>query len=287
VRTAINPLQWFLAGGVPFPDGLDGVMAEVAAAGFTAIHTAIPDGESVQRYRERLRRHGLRAAPGYVTAALHEPDARPEFLERARRDAAQHAELGLTEMFLGCALVAERCRRPARSAEAGPDGGALDVIAHSAQLLGAATAAEGVRACLHNHVGSPVESEAELEGVLARADPALVGLGPDTGHLAWAGGDPVGLLARCRDRVGALHLKDVRLAAAERGRAEGLDYGAQVRLGLWAELGAGDLPLLDCLRALGESPAWVVVEVDHPTAATPLESARTCADWLRAQPLEL
>jgi len=285
VNVALNPLQWFFA-GASLPDGLDGVLGEVAAAGFGAVPVTIPPGEGVERYRERLLRHGLRPAPGYVAAALHDPAARPEFVERARRAAAQHAELGVAEVFLGSALVAERVRRPARSAEAEPDPATLDVLAESARLVGAATAAEGVRACLHNHVGSPVESQAELEGVLARTDPGVVALGPDTGHLAWAGGDVASLLRAHHDRVSALHLKDVRLAAAWRGRAEDLDYRAQEALGLWAELGAGDLPLPDCLQALEGSAAWVVVEVDRPSSGlAPLESARICAGWLRARGL--
>lgn len=278
MRVAINPLQW--PGGGSRSAGLDQVLAEVAAAGFGAVHTEVPDGEGVAAYRARLGRHGLAPAPGYLAGQLHRRDARPELLERARRAAAQHAELGLAEIFVAGGLVPERLGRPARSADLAPEVATLDLVAESVRLVAEVMVREGVRACVHNHVGSPIESEAELEHVLAATDPGLVRLGPDTGHLAWAGADPAAFLARHGDRVGALHLKDVRLAVVERGRREDLDYGGLVALGIWAELGLGDLPLEACLRAVAEHDLWVVVEVDRASLPTPLESARTCARWL-------
>jgi len=278
MRVAINPLQW--PGGGRGPEVLDQVLADVAAAGFGAVHADVPDGERVGAYRDRLGRHGLAPAPGYLAGELHRPAARPELLEGARRAAAQHAELGLGEIFLAGRLVPERMTRPARSGEVAPDVATLDLMAESVGLVAEVMAREGVRPCLHSHVGSLIESEAELEHLLAATDPGLVRLGPDTGHLAWAGADPAAFLARHRDRVGALHLKDVRLAVAERGRREDLDYPEQVALGLWAELGLGDLPLEECLRVVAARDLWVVVEVDRASRPTPLESARTCAGWL-------
>jgi len=44
-----------------------------------------------------------------------------------------------------------------------------------------------VTICLHQHVGTWIETAAEVDWLMERLDPELVALGPDTGHLAWAG----------------------------------------------------------------------------------------------------
>src|SRR5262249_24963669 len=125
--------------------------------------------------------------------------------------------------------------------------------------------------------------EAEIEWLLARLDPSLIALGPDTGHLAWAGVDVVSFAKRHRDRIRALHVKDLRLQVADEYRGGDADYREGVRAGLWVEPGRGDLDLAGVLAALdGGRCAWGIVEVDNPDLPTPEESARAAGDWARA-----
>ena len=63
-----------------------------------------------------------------------------------------------------------------------------------------------------------IETREEIDRLLSLLDPALIFLGPDTGHLAWAGADPV---AFCRDyaaRIKTIHVKDVDARVRDRGR---------------------------------------------------------------------
>lgn len=69
-----------------------------------------------------------------------------------------------------------------------------------------AASALGVRVVLHNHLGTLVETEEELEAFLAKCP--LCGLVFDTGHHAAAGGDPLGIVKRYYPRLVALHVKD-------------------------------------------------------------------------------
>jgi inosose dehydratase len=140
-----------------------------------------------------------------------------------------------------------------------------------------------VTACLHQHVGSWIETEDELEWLLERLDPELVALGPDTGHLAWANIDPLAFVERHRDRIRALHVKDVRLAVAERHRDDGASYREVVQDGLWVEPGRGDLELQRILASLDDtSCTWAIVEVDSPDLPTPEESIAFCGDWAKS-----
>ena len=66
----------------------------------------------------------------------------------------------------------------------------------------------GYEPVFHHHTSTYVEGVPEIERFLADTDVPLL---LDSGHLAVAGGDPVGALRDWRDRVGAVHIKDARL----------------------------------------------------------------------------
>jgi len=67
------------------------------------------------------------------------------------------------------------------------------------------TAKYGIHAVVHNHLGSMVETQEQLEEVLRRCPD--VKLLFDTGHLAVAGGDVAYIAEKYADRIAAYHLK--------------------------------------------------------------------------------
>jgi hypothetical protein len=116
----------------------------------------------------------------------------------------------------------------------------------------------GVKVGLHNHLGSLVESQEELETFLARCPGA--GLILDTAHLAAADGDCHEIVAKYADRLVAVHLKDWLVTNPEIG----LERWPQ--RGRFCELGAGNIGL-DNATVLQEIVAsgydgWVFVEHD-------------------------
>lgn len=64
----------------------------------------------------------------------------------------------------------------------------------------------GVKVGLHNHLGTPVETQEQLEEFLKRCPEC--GLVLDIGHLAAAGGDPVYIAEKYFDRLVTVHFKD-------------------------------------------------------------------------------
>jgi inosose dehydratase len=278
-EVAYNPLPWALAGG-GFDPGAVPPLRELGeklrAAGFDAIQADVPEGVTAAEFGRQLDAAGLRPAPGYFHAAFESGDE----LEAARRVAAQQAELGLTEVFLACALNDVRVARPGTGT--GHDADRLARIAEHIGRAARAMAAEGVRPCLHPHVGTWIETAGEAEAVLDAVDPAHLLLGPDNGHLAWAGADPVAFVARHADRVGALHVKDVHQDALEASRRRGDDFFAALRAHVVAEPGRGDSDLAGLLAALGDGFAgWIVIEVDVFDLPTPEESVAAAGAWVR------
>src|SRR5437763_4522840 len=287
MKFAINPLQWlatadgWLDFGAALP--LPRRVATVAQLGFAALMADPPAGMAVPEYAAMLRAQGLSPAPGYLSAPLDDAARHDEVIARAGTLARQHEELGLTELFVAASmsLTAPRIARPAVGAGRDPE--RLKRIAETLELIAAETRRHGVTACLHQHVGTWIESEDELEWLLEHLDAEIIALGPDTGHLAWAGIDPAAFLARHGERVKALHVKDIHLDVAARHRGSGASYRAVVADGLWAEPGYGDLSFDAILRALGRSfDGWAIVEVDRPSLPSQEESVRASSEWARS-----
>jgi myo-inositol 2-dehydrogenase / D-chiro-inositol 1-dehydrogenase len=128
--------------------------------------------------------------------------------------------------------------------------------------------AEGVTPCLHQHVGSWIETPEETEAVLAAISPDLLLFGPDTGHLAWAGADPADLIERHLDRVGAVHLKEYGAGVAGQARTDRWSYREATARHAFTEPGRGDVDFAAVLKVLSRFDGWYVVEVDIPDQPT-------------------
>jgi inosose dehydratase len=287
VKFALNPLQWLATddGWLDFQKRppLETLLREVSRLGVTALHADVPAGTSAAEYRDALAAAGIAPAPGYLSAPLESADERDAIAARTASLAETHRELGLTELFVAASMGPEapRVAKPAVGVQA--DAARLAEIARTLELVGRETSKHGVTACLHQHVGTWIETEDEYEWLLERLDPEQIALGPDSGHLSWAGIDPCELVRRHGNRVRAAHLKDVRLDVARSTRGTDATYKQVVAKGLWAEPGLGDLELDEFLASLPDGFAgWIVIEVDKPSLPTPEESVAACARWLAA-----
>ena len=116
----------------------------------------------------------------------------------------------------------------------------------------------GIRVGLHNHLGTAVETQVQLEDFLARCPGVSLIL--DTAHLAAAGGDPVEIVNSHARRIATVHLKDWMTTDPD----VGLDDWP--RRGRFCELGAGNIGLDNAavMRALSEKgyDGWIFVEHD-------------------------
>jgi inosose dehydratase len=142
----------------------------------------------------------------------------------------------------------------------------------------------GLRTVFHPHCAGYVETPAEVDRLLMLTDADLVGLCLDTGHLRFAGGDPLAVIALYGNRIWHVHFKDCQPELAARSRTQKWDYFTSVRNGIFCELGQGDVDfkaVIDQLKAQ-EYQGWIVVEQDVlPGMGTPQQSARRNRNYLR------
>lgn len=278
-------------GQITWPRGTspDAILADIAEAGYDGAPLA--GGRSAAEVCELFDRYGLRPAPGYFGGDFWVAERRKEYVDAAARYAAVSRALGVTELYVsagGFQDIAPSGRtRRAAAAHATPEDALppreFARLAHCVEAIAKATLAEGVRSCYHSHVGTYVETEDEIERLLAMVDPDVLFLGPDTGHLAWAGIDVVDFVRRHATRIRTMHLKDMDAAVREAGVAAEWDYGTFEEHGLWTELGEGsvDFPaVLDVLHRNAFS-GWLIVETDVTQRETPLESASISRRYLR------
>jgi sugar phosphate isomerase/epimerase len=137
-----------------------------------------------------------------------------------------------------------------------------------------ASLAEGVRLVYHHHMGTAVQSEADIDALMSSTGPS-VHLLLDTGHATFAGADPVALARRYRDRISHFHAKDVRPSVMERARREDLSFLDAVIAGVFTVPGDGCVDYPAVLRELPGYRGWAVVEAEQdPDKAHPLTYAK-------------
>ena len=268
------------------------ILAEIAQAGYDGAPAGPEEGRSTRETIELYARYGLRPAPGYIGTAFWDKQRRGEILERMRQHASFSREAGCTELYVapgGFDYVTRSGKtRRETAGHVRPEDSLTDdefaIFAETLNLAGEITLAEGVRSCFHNHVGTVIETRAEVDRLLALTDPGLVFLGPDTGHLAWAGADPVGF---CRDyaaRIKTLHLKDIDAGVRDRGRDAGWDYGTFTDDGVFVELGEGcvDFPAILAILRAADFSGWLIAETDVTQKPTALESVTISRAYLRS-----
>jgi inosose dehydratase len=273
---------------VPEPER---VLSAIAGAGYAGTDLGPPgylgeDGTLV----ERLRANDLDVVGGFVPVRFSEREHWEEGLGGLHHtlDLFRAAGADDARPVLCDAGGPERVANPGR----GGEDAALRLEDARWRILteGVARAAEAARErgfdpVFHHHTSTYVEGLPEIERLLEDTDVALL---LDTGHLAVAGGDATVALGDWGERIGAIHIKDVRLDVLSEVKAERADTLTAWRRGLFCGLGEGDVDLDGFCAALGAAgyEGWVVVEQDRVLADAAAfadasaEQARN-RDWLR------
>ena len=285
-RVAAAPISWGVCEvpgwGLQLP--VERVLAEMRELGLTAMELGaigwLPT--EPEELRRTLDANGIRVVGAFVPLALHDARCRSTSLADATTMAELLEQVGADHFVTAAVSDPADWQRP-DVADSGWDHlvGMLDEIDSIAQ-------SHGLRQVLHPHVNTLVETAGELERVLEASDVALC---LDTGHVTIGGADPVQLAATYAERVGLVHLKDVRTAVAERLNAGELGLMAAVQDGLFAPLGAGDVAIADVITTLegqGYSGLYVLeqdvalTDGAPPSGAGPVRDVAASIAYLRS-----
>jgi inosose dehydratase len=277
VEIGINPITWTnddmpeLGGDIP----LETCLSETREAGYRGTELGGKFPRSSGELGPILGRHRLKLVSGWYDGRILEREVAAEF-------AAIEPHLTLLR-DLGCKVVvyADTSRREEglfHPVSQRPRLADEDWRAYGRKITAVAErmAAFGVGMAFHHHMGTIVQTDAEIDRLMASTGEA-VGLLYDTGHCLFAGGDPDALLAHYIHRVVHVHCKDVRQAVLRQALAEDMSFMDAVLEGIFTVPGDGCIdfpPLLRRLREAGYA-GWLVVEAEQdPRKAHPLTYAR-------------
>lgn len=287
-QVGANPIIWSnddfhdLGGDV----SLEVILREMRAAGFDGSELGHAYPRSAGPLGEALGRHQLKLVSGWHSTYLASR-------EYAVEETAFKAHLALLcSLGASVAIVAE-CTRSIHGERDTPLGfGDHDRpclaeaewtrLCAGLEKFTALAAAAGVRLVYHHHVGTVIQTGAELDRVLAGV-PAMQLLF-DPGHLAFAGVDPLAAARRHGARIAHVHLKSVRREIVERVRRERWSFYCAVREGVFTIPGDGDVDFSSLFAELAKHRyrGWLVVEAEEDPARVPaLPKARKAREYVR------
>jgi inosose dehydratase len=270
VRVANAPLSY---GAFEMTVGTDfavpeptAVLEAIGAAGYAGTDLGPPgyygEGEVL---RERLEANALEVVGGFVPLRFSESEHYDDAGLHRTLDLFDAAGATRARPVLCDAGGPERIANPGRGGEDASlqlDDARWRALAANVARAADAARERGYEPVFHHHTSSYVEGVPEIERLLVDTDVELL---LDSGHLAVAGGDPVAALRDWSERIGAVHIKDVRLDVLAEVKAERADTLSAWRRGLFCALGVGDVDLDGFCSALAERgyDGWVVVEQDR------------------------
>ena len=265
-RVAAAPISWGVCEvpGWGHQLSADRVLEEMRQLGIKATEFG-PDGFLPVDPRARtdlLAKYHLKPVGGFVPVLLHDPEHDP--VPAVHRALEDFLAAGASTLVLAAATGSDGYDTRLRLDDTGWKAllSNLDRIADQAGNL-------KITAALHPHVGTMVETRAEVNRVL---EGCQVSLCLDTGHLLIGGSDPAELAREVPERIAHGHLKDVNGRLAERVRAGELSYTEAVRAGIYRPLGRGDVDIAGIITALerADYQGWYVMEQDTVLAGEPL-----------------
>ncbi len=275
-RIAANPIPYWSKAGKS-REVFEQAFRDFSDIGYTAVKADIPEGMAASEYLDWIGGYGLAPALSLFSSAFDETVDAAEELESVKRFADDQASLGMDRTMVSSMAVPARMARPAVGADF--DEARLSRAIERVGRACAALQSAGIRPLHHSHVGGVFETETEIVRLLDDLGPDVIGVGPDTGHLRWAGIDPATFIARYADRIGGIHIKDCFPDYLDH-TDERSYHGLAETKRLWAEPGRGVVDFDAVLRALpADYDGDLMIEIDEPSVESRYESHRIAFEW--------
>ena len=254
---------------------LETCLSESRAAGFSGVETGGKFPRTAPELRAALDGHGLKLASGWYSGTMLDSD-----LEAEKAQALPQLEL-FRELGAACLAYGETAGT-IQNIQSAPlntrrilDDEQIRDYGHRLTEFAEFCADQGVPLGFHHHMGTAIESEHDLDLLMNHSGEA-VRLLYDAGHMAFAGGDPLGVIDKHAGRIVHVHTKDIRKEVVD-----GLDRDAEsfldaVLKGAFTVPGDGALDFSAIVQRLADNgyEGWFVVEAEQdPAKAPPYEYA--------------
>src|SRR6266516_2275904 len=262
-----------LGGSTPYEQCLD----EMALAGYegTEMGSKYPTDPDVLKQALALR--GMRMSGAWFSAYFTVAGGEQQTLDNFKRSISFYKSLDIRHV---CAAEVGHSSHlqpiPVLANKPVFDDRQWDRMVSGLESIGRMAADEGMRVVYHHTTGTGVQTQEDVERLMASTDPKLVWLLLDTAHITLGGGDALALAEEFAERICHVHLKNVRANVLERVRSEGLSFWDSIKAGIFTVPGdpEGMLDLDPILKVLADRGfrGWLLVEAEQdPAKANPLK----------------
>ncbi len=279
IKLAIAPIGWTnddlpqLGGEITFEQ----CISEMALAGFTGSEVGNKYPRDTSVLKKALDLRNLQICNAWFSTFLT-----TQSYEQVEKDFVEHCSF-LKTMGATIVGVAEqgnsiqgRMDLPVFDAKPVNTTEQWNKLTEGLNKLGKKAQEMGLKLTYHHHMGTAVQTSAEIDYLMEHTDEELVGLLYDSGHLVFSGEDAMAVLKKWIGRIRHVHLKDVRKERREQAIQEKWSFLKGVKEGVFTVPGDGMIdfrPILTYLKGNGYTGWWVVEAEQDPKKANPFEYA--------------
>ncbi|MEU5080407.1 MULTISPECIES: myo-inosose-2 dehydratase [Streptomyces] len=287
VSLGVTPTLWWnddfplIDIGIPFEQ----CVSEMALAGFQGCSIGHKYPADPDVLKEELDLRGLRVSEPWVSTyftigeeerTVENLKRQLEFLEKVGGKDIVVAEFGLSSHLQPIPVFDHRPEFTDKE---------WGLLTSGLNKIGELAANKNLRLCYHHHMGTGVQTAEDIDRLMEGTDSNLVHLLLDTGHLRFAGDDPLTTAEKHKQRIKHVHLKNVRQPVVDKVESDRLSFQEGILEGVFTvpgdPEGAIDFkPILSTLDNAGYE-GWLVVEAEqHPAKAHPLTYAKMARRYL-------
>lgn len=275
-KLGIAPIAWWNDDLEELSDdvSLEECLRQASVAGFTGMETGRRFPMDMKELGPILNDFGMTVCGGWFSGLLLDGDIETEktriaqqlaFFKAAKAPCIVYGETARSIQGVANAPLATK---PKLTEE--------EIVAYARKVSEFAEwcQEQGMPLAYHHHMGAAIETEAELDLFMQHSTVPLLF---DTGHMVFAGGDPLSVIEKYHSRIIQVHCKDIRMDVVngiDRSKESFLDA---VVKGAFTVPGDGSLDFEGIVKALAAKgyEGWFVVEAEQdPIANPPLDMAK-------------
>ena len=287
IRFGIAPINWNNDDLPELGSGysLERILSEMNQAGYEGTELGNKFPNEVSALSELLNTFNLKLASSWHSTyfvlneqenELKNVEEKVSFLKEANAEVINIAECsGSVHSDINKSLAA----KPILS---DPD---WELLIGSLNIAGEICNDYGIRLAYHHHMGTCIQTNEEIKRLLKFTDPNYVNLCVDTGHLYYAGIDPVEFIENNLERIVHVHFKDVRKEEFNKYDSSSDSFLKTILSGIFTVPGDGCIDFSSIVKILQQNHynGWIIVEAEQdPDKADPLHNAISSRNYLNS-----
>ena len=277
-KLGIAPIAWWNDDLAELSDdvSLEECLRQARVAGFTGMETGRRFPMNMDELGPILARYGVSVCGGWFSGLLLDGDieqekdrirAQIDFFVAAKAPCIVYGETARSIQGVRSAPLATKPKLA---------DGEIRTYGRKMTAFAEWCADQGMPIAYHHHMAAAIETEPELDLLMANSGEALPLLF-DAGHMAFAGGDVLRVINKHHKRISHVHTKDVRRGVIDRLDRTRESFLDAVVKGAFTVPGDGSLDFAAIVSRLASHgyEGWFVVEAEQdPKVSPPLEMAK-------------